>query len=91
MFLHKTQNIYFIKGFLCTLLITGSASICGNFSPQGKSGDPKGEKATNTIPISWQNRLQLKLKNHCVSIILNLNASSFFPKINSRFGQDDWK
>ena len=49
---YKTQKIYLIKGFLCTLLITGSASICGNFSPQGKSGDPKGEKATNTIPLS---------------------------------------
>ena len=57
---HKTQKIYLIKGFLCTLLITGSASICGNFSPQGKSGDPKGENATNTIPLSWQNRLELK-------------------------------
>ena len=55
-----TQKIYLIKGFLCTLLITGSASICGNFSPQGKSGDPKGENATNTIPLSWQNRLELK-------------------------------
>ena len=61
-FLHnnKIQNICLLKGFLCTLLITGSASICGNFSPQGKSGDPKGENATNTIPLSWQNRLELK-------------------------------
>ena len=62
MFLHnnKIQNVCLLKGFLCTLLITGSASICGNFSPQGKSGDPKGENATNTIPLSWQNRLELK-------------------------------
>ena len=57
---YKIQNVCLLKGFLCTLLITGSASICGNFSPQGKSGDPKGENATNTIPLSWQNRLQLR-------------------------------
>ena len=75
---HQTQNIYFIKGFLCTLLITGSASICGNFSPQGKSGDPNGENATNTIPLAWQNRLQLKLQNHRISIILNFQVIFLF-------------
>ena len=64
----------FYKRVLCTWLITGSASICGNFSPQGKSGDPNGEKATNTIPLSWQNRLQGKLQNHCIFIIVNFNV-----------------
>ena len=30
--------------------MTGSASIWGNFSPQGRSGDPNGENATNWTP-----------------------------------------
>ena len=44
-----------------TLLIIGSASICGSFSPQGISGEPSGENATKTIPWSWQNRLNVNI------------------------------
>ena len=52
--------------------------MCDIFSPQGKSGDPKGENATNTIPLSWQNRLQLKLQNHSISIIMNFQVLMCF-------------